>query len=763
MSAFAMIVALACMLGGSWLVGRAALVLADARALGGLELAFGLSLLLLVAVLGVRLPGHGTSAAVVLVTTVLVAAWIARRDLVMPDRAVLVAMGLVAVAGVLPFLAEGRFGILGVGKLDDVGSHWALADSLRLNIALPLTGALNSYPIAPHALAAGLVSLLGSDDPAVFTALMLVTVIAMGAVAATAITDGPAWMRGLCAAAAAFGFLPAAYFGQFAFKDLIAALFTFAFAVALERVAADRDWRRGTVALLALLAAGAFGTLGAPGPAWLVGTLGVWLVATAVATRWRPNGADVKRVVVLGATAVGVLIALSLPQIDRLVTFNAAENAAGGGDQKAFLGNLWGYLPLRQVLGVWPSGDFRLEPSNMALVNGLAIVFTIGIVAALVSDARKRRFALGSAFIAALVIYLATRQIQGPYVTAKAMVILAPLAVCVLLRGLLSVRVPTLRIAAYGAGAVAAALMLWSSSLALRSSNVGSLSPALDLRTFSPAIEDREVLFIGYDNFVAWELIDARVAMVAQYSINPAFPIEFRKRIGSGVPVDPDAVTPATYAKAELAITSSTGYISRLPGDWTPIQRSSFYTLWKRNGPVPDKQLIEAEGLPGSKLQCRRGVPSIGADAQALVRREPIGSPGPQWRYLDGTAPVTNPNSTFAEVPPGATVRQRLTLAPGEWDLSLQYSGSRNIQVDAEGFSRTLPSNLETYGALWPVGRVRATGEPTDVYVTVADKTPIGRQGGAALGTIVATRDDADRTLPAEEACGMYLDGYITP
>ncbi len=48
------------------------------------------------------------------------------------------AAAIVAVATVLPFAAQGRFGILGVGLLDDIGSHYALADSLRMGIELPL-------------------------------------------------------------------------------------------------------------------------------------------------------------------------------------------------------------------------------------------------------------------------------------------------------------------------------------------------------------------------------------------------------------------------------------------------------------------------------------------------------------------------------------------------------------------------------------------------------------------------------------------------
>ncbi len=46
---------------------------------------------------------------------------------------------------------------------------------------------------------------------------------------------------------------------------------------------------------------------------------------TALAARRLPDRGEVRRVIVLGAGAVAVLLVASLPQIDRLVTFNAAE------------------------------------------------------------------------------------------------------------------------------------------------------------------------------------------------------------------------------------------------------------------------------------------------------------------------------------------------------------------------------------------------------------------------------------------------------
>ena len=766
MTAAAAVIALGVLLVMAFVTGRALFALARAPELHGLELAFGLSLLALVAVLGVRLPGAGVTAAVLLVAFTVAAAVIARRERSLPPLGVLVAGGLALLAAGLPFAAQGRFGILGVGVLEDISAHYALADSLRDGFTLPLTGDLSSYPVAPHALAAGLMSLLGTDDPAVFTALMMSTAAASAMAAATALRRAPAALTALGGLAAGFGFLPAAYYGQSAFKETFVTMLVLAFAVALDRLAEEQAWRGRAVAALGVPAAAALGAFGAPGPAWLVGTAGLFLVATAVAARHRPQRAQLRRVIVLGAGAVAVVIVLSLPQIDRLVTFNAAANAVGGTDPKQFFGNLVSFLPLREALGIWPGGDYRLPPSEWSTrtVGFVAVALALGLAAALINDVRHRRFALGAALLTALAIYAVNERTQGPYVTAKTMVVMAPLAATMLFRWLFAIRAGALRVAGWSAGVVVAVLMLWSTSLALRSSPVGPLNQALSLRTLAPAIGDRDVLFIGFDNFAAWELGPTQVASVSGYAVDPSFPVQVRpnKPVGRFAPLDADTVTPATLARTTLAVTSGAGYASRLAGDWTPIRQSGLYTLWQRKGAVPDKRILDDEATnPGGKLVCKRGVPSIGENARVLVLPDPVGGPANGWRTLSD-APATLDGGGAASVPAGATVTQTLDLAPGDWDVSLQYTANVDIRVSAPFLDRSMPANLASSGTMWPVGTLRSDGSPTSIYVTVGDKPLLSRGAGAALGPIVATRRGGSTTMTAGAACGRFIDGYLT-
>src|SRR5437763_14139085 len=75
----------------------------------------GLATLMLIAVAAVRLPGHGKTGAAVLVVVTLAGLAIARRRLRDgPLGPQAIAMGLGLLAGLVPFAASGRVGVLGV-------------------------------------------------------------------------------------------------------------------------------------------------------------------------------------------------------------------------------------------------------------------------------------------------------------------------------------------------------------------------------------------------------------------------------------------------------------------------------------------------------------------------------------------------------------------------------------------------------------------------------------------------------------------------
>ncbi len=106
------------------------------------------------------------------------------------------------------------------------------------------------------------------------------------------------------------------------------------------------------------------------------------------------------------------------------------------------LGNLFGQLNPLEALGIWPSGDFRVQPGGGG-VSG--IVFYLGALLGVLALAvglrgwlRRGEVAVPAALGAAVLIYLGARGLSTPYTTAKALQMVAPLAAMIAVRELLA-------------------------------------------------------------------------------------------------------------------------------------------------------------------------------------------------------------------------------------------------------------------------------------------------------------------------------------
>jgi hypothetical protein len=130
-----------------------------------------------------------------------------------------------------------------------------------------------------------------------------------------------------------------------------------------------------------------------------------------------------------------VLIA---PEIGRMVDFHSFETFDPNG---AGLGNLFGQISPFEVLGIWPSGDFRLAPGDGAVP---ALAYYLGVAFALVLFVygavqlwRRRETAILAGLGAAALAYAAARLGGTPYTAAKAIEIAAPLVALAILLPLL--------------------------------------------------------------------------------------------------------------------------------------------------------------------------------------------------------------------------------------------------------------------------------------------------------------------------------------
>jgi hypothetical protein len=512
--------------GGSACVGQAIFAACGRAQWSWLAPAVGLAALCALCWWTVRLPGEGT-AAIVSIGIAAGASVLYLRGRVRGSGGGLAAglwVGLAALAlASLPFFVEGRFGILGTGLNPDMSQHLFAADRLASGGTERLIS--EGYPLGPHAIVVA-VETLGPSTVQSFGGLMLAVAVA-ACLAPLALLDELDGARRLAGAlCVGFAYLVAAFFIQGAFKETMQALFVLAFAIGLLRLAGRWPTREGgaprplRAVPLAVLAVGSVYVYSFPGLAWLVGALALWAAVELARAVHAGSLARALRLVRLAApaalVALGVLVVAILPEASRIADFAGFETFDPEGEG---LGNLFDRLSPLEALGIWPSGDFRLEPGDGEVP---AALFYLG--AALGAAAlgfglawwwRRGERAVPAALAAATLLWLYSLVAGTPYQEAKALVLAAPLVALVSVRAL-----------AAGAPALFAAVFILaaggSSVLALANGPVGpgSYSPALaELR---PTIGGGSVLVLapaellqdqhGAD-YLTWELRGNRVCV----------------------------------------------------------------------------------------------------------------------------------------------------------------------------------------------------------------------------------------------------------
>jgi hypothetical protein len=586
-------------LGASTAIGAAILVACGRRRWSRLAPAVGLAALCPLAWWTVRMPGEGTTAAIVIgVTSVACGVYALPRVRGLRGavrRGVPIELAAVALAS-LPFIVEWRFGVLGTGLNPDMSQHLFAVDRLVDGGSERLIS--SGYPLGPHSIVAALAA-TGPSTVHAFDGLTLaVTVIACLAALALLERLSP-WRRATGALLVAFAYLAAAYLAQGAFKETMQALFVLAFAVGLAELIGDTDLPvfgrrvllRGVP--LAVLATGSLYAYSFPGILWLGGAFGVWAAIELVRPAAAPGRAGARQRALSAAPAVGAACALvviaALPEVGRMIDFAKFESFDPAG---AGLGNLFNRLSPLEALGIWPSGDFRLEPGGGAVP---AAAFYLG--AALAAGAlaygllwwlRRGERAVPAALLAAVALWLYALIAGTPYQEAKALVMVAPLAMLISVRAILE-RAPTIaetrtilrrrsiaflfpgrrrdakeRLVAGALGALFVAGAALSSILALVNAPVGPSGYSPALYELAPKLGTGSVLVIapptlledehGAD-WIAWELRGNRVCVAAQ---------------GEATPTDVGASSELQVGLDEGAVVPQGAYVNRsagAPGD----------------------------------------------------------------------------------------------------------------------------------------------------------------------------------------------------
>lgn len=434
-------------------LGGAAISLCGYRRWSWTAPAVGLAILVAVSWATVRLPGHGSISAIVVLLLVAASAAYLQGRLEGGGEALRTGgpVALIALlAASLPFAVEGHFGILGTSFNPDMSQHLLAADRLAHGQS---SGLLNQgYPLGPHAVVVALNKGLDVNFVHGFSGLMVAVSILAPLTALAAFTELRALPRTAAALVVGLAYVVVSYFAQGAFKETMEALLLLGFVLALRET--TRGWRGLQLRFVpvALLAVGAVYTYSFPGLLWPLGTAVIWAISELALARFGspaggasvgdPRGAErppaastVGETAVTGPAvarsagiALAVLVVLVAPEIGRMIDFHKFETFDPNGPG---LGNLFGQISPFEALGIWPSGDFRLAPGDGAVPAAayyLGAAFgTVLLLWGIWRLGRRRDTAILAGLATAAAAYVAARAGGTAYTAAKAIEIAAPI------------------------------------------------------------------------------------------------------------------------------------------------------------------------------------------------------------------------------------------------------------------------------------------------------------------------------------------------
>ena len=375
--------------------------------------------------------------------------------------------------------------------------------------------------------------------------------------------------RPLRVVAAALGAQPALLYG-FALwggiKELAAAPLVALVAV-LARTAGEQHIRR--LLPLATALAALLGVLSVGGAVWLLAPAAAGL---ALVIRGRKTAAQVALV----AATVGLL---SLPSFVNARSFLGSATVLR---HDSVLGNLVHPLNKLQVLGVWPTGDFRLSPPDLTvtriLVTTVAAAALVGAVLAWRARAWAFLLYVASAACGCTVVAV----LGSPWVGAKAYAIASPafvLAAAVGCAGLVVRR----RVTEGTIGLVAVAGgVLWSNALAYHDLNLAPRQQLVELEQIGHRFAGQgPALMTEYQPYGVRHFLRALDAEGASELRRRQIPLRSGAVLAKGSYADLAAFRPDALRVYRTLVLRRSPLASRPPAAYRRVWSGRFYDVWQ--------------------------------------------------------------------------------------------------------------------------------------------------------------------------------------
>jgi hypothetical protein len=397
-------------------------------------------------------------------------------------------------------------------------------------------------------------------------------------------------------------------------KELGAAVFV-ALAAALAPLAVRQGARRRDAIPLGLVGGALVGVLSIGGLVWL----GPMLVALALVGA-RGLGA---RTTAHQALAFVLVLALCVAPVLLVGGFDPFQ---AGLTSESELGNLAAPLNPLQALGIWPSGDFRLDPSAAVAA---AVLIALGLFAAAAGIwAAWRRRALSLLFFAsALLACAAIVAVGSPWVDAKALATVAPAALGLAIAGaIFTLRADWLTGAALVAVVVGG--VVWSNALAYGGASLAPYGQLHELQQIGADFSGQgPALMTEYNPYGARHFLRRLDGEGASELRIRAVPLATGGSAEKGELVDTDRIATAALLEYPTLVLRRSPLRSRPPSPYRLVSAGRYYEVWQRPAqwePVSEHLPLGDSRRPAAIPDCRQ--------IRALARS--LGRAGPASRRL---------------------------------------------------------------------------------------------------------------------------------
>jgi hypothetical protein len=722
------LVALAICLGCGLLVER----LAGVRLPGAILPSLGLALAIVAATLTTYKGATAklTTPLVIALAVVGYASSIGRVRALRPDGfALAVGVSLFAVFAA-PIVLSGNATWAGYYVLNDSAVHFTLIDQLLAHgrdlssshastLAPILHSYLSSaYPIGAQAALGAVRPLTGQNVAWIFQPY-LALILSLGGVTIYQLLDGVVSSRGLralCAFVAAQAGLVYAYYLEASIKELATTwIITLVVVLVIEALKQRLTVRR--IVPLAIVVVAAFDVLGAAIVPWL----GVPLAVFAALALWRMRhaiSAMPKRrlALVSGACVVG-LAAVALPIIATAQTsFNVLSAAL---TKRGDLGNILHPLSKWQMLGIWPSGDFRIRVGDYAhqiphgeLITTLLIALAVAsAVLAIVWLVLRRAFGpllllIGSGIAA---FYLLTR--ASPYAGAKVLMICSlAIALTVMLgapaaadlgRRLLGSR-RAAELAAWTLAVLLAGGVLWTNIDAYAGVRLAPRSQYSELEAIGARFSGQGPVFYDLGDEYALHFLRAELPTVPVFQPPPLQPgVPQRAVKQRSYPWYLSELDQSYVQGFPLLVLGRSPVGPRPPANYLLVFEGRYYQVWRRaNTPTVLAHVsLGRPSLPVAVADCASVVrlagraSAAGARLAYATRALPVVIPPSQLRFAtasaagpESAAPSEASEETAVFLRHAGVIHGQMQIPrAGRYEVWVDLSVSRQVRVRIDG------------------------------------------------------------------------------